>query len=1282
MGDCDKSLDSILDDHSMRNPRAEACMEAFEGFSSRAFTFFDIKKLSLNLARGIASILSEVETFDATSPIVGICIGRGHLWYAAYIAAIRLGLSVAPLTQDIEDAVSRDMRNRDILAKLRPNIVLIDDSTPLAVMKDSAGLGVRFVNVAEIESCSPDVLIERQRNFTSRPLAYLYTGGTTRASKCAMISHQMAMHEMSGYPLVAQGVGYGDRVLQHSSTYWGATFLGQINIALAYGASVVFCNNMTDLTSTIDQHRISVLGLVPSQLGAIAGLCPSVKTVFTWGEKMTKAVSQKWRGRCQLVELLVSTEYWLSLYALNGEDEFKILDLPSVKIITRPVTDDSGPAIGSELLIGGECVTPFGYTDESPNQEAFVSLNQERFFVSSDLVQLSPDKKRLTFMGRRDSMLKIGGKWEDLFVIQDSLSVIPGVAEVSIQPHINTRIVAFVVLSEEFNENTINTIRRLINEAYIRISFVHHLPRHPVTGKVDRRSLSSLHAYRPVLKNKREQISRTRRRYMEWALWLLGIWTVIVSIRGFLAILLVPQVALFLLHFDPTNFSRKMKPWFHWIAVQYRNGLQALPAYIVSWSVILVIALPRFVALCIGSLGIVMYFSVHKGAYQTFSCRSRYVLAWTVTFWTGLPRELERVEWTAFFRRKSLADRKGRFSHRINEGLTNRVTKSWEPYGSASEEETKRVERALSTFPHRLVSLSLTDAEDISSNLQCHSEQDGESAATQRALPDSPFSVAVSDIISGICPHIPKPLMDTTVLTSVNSLSAVEVANKIRDSLGKDITVSDILMSANVGQLISRVSDAKNLTGEMDSVMMPDEGRSFRCQLWGWGFPCAWVFELTPDSSLPYIHFKSLQIAINQLSNRHPAFRVNCVDPNSVSYWMNETLVVVGLLRFILIKFFAWTESRSPVWRLAARTLGTLVAGIGRAVFEAWNRVRVDTHRKSVFIGWRNTTFTTDSEMREYLIMKRRKRNFFAPVEVDVMTLNSGASPRHFVRLYLTHAFSDGACVVPIAKELNELYSAALAGRDPQLPPPPPSALALQETRLRLSLTSPIDSTPADSFYLCYNMDMDEGGDPTSFGKIVVLHESLVAIAERASQRLSCPLDVLLLSSVACVLARLWGWTELVELALIVPLRDGPHEADVVGFLADQRNLDVPLIGRTTGVCCLVSVVETVHALRRKRGWRIPEPFSNCQRTLVNIVQANFPDASLFKQELLLQQNEAPSGVLYRPMELYIEQIDKHLWTLKARCRRREYSEEKFAKFVDLFKSIIVDMLARPASLL
>jgi acyl carrier protein len=553
-------------------------------------------------------------------------------------------------------------------------------------------------------------------------------------------------------------------------------------------------------------------------------------------------------------------------------------------------------------------------------------------------------------------------------------------------------------------------------------------------------------------------------------------------------------------------------------------------------------------------------------------------------------------------------------------------------------------------FTYSVISVSETEASDLGKCLKMHQHVSRcISMNSESSSVVCDMTRPVSAITEMVCQDLPKPVDEKTLLTGLNSLAAVELTNHLRDFTGRDVHVADILGCVTVGDLAQKIERSKFI----EKISTDAEKSEYRCQLWGWGFPCAWVFEFENS----WLHYRSLQSAISGLCKRHPALLTTCIDSKALSYWMNECLVVVGLLRHL-----------SPPW------FGWLVAGIGRCVFESWNRVSSRQDRE-LRIGWKK--FQTESEFREYLLEKKRKPNFYAPTEVDVVVLSSGGRDRYFVRLYVTHAFSDGSCVVPILKDLTELYNAAVDQREPNLGPVPPNAFQIQENRLRHSLTDPITADPRkDSFYLCYNMDMDDSKDLCSFGRIVILDESFVLVAQAAARSLAVPIDVLFLSAIAASLARLWNWADLVQLALVVPLRDGPHEAEVVGFLADQRNIDIPLIGRN--LTSLATVVQVVHALRRARGWEIPSPFTNCERTLVNIVQANFPEDARFRQELVIQQHEAAMGMLYRPMELYVEQLQPYMWSLKARCRLREYSPEKFERFCGIFKQVVIEMLQSP----
>lgn len=1226
-----ESLSSIVDSHTRLRPDSEACSEVFEESEIRSFTYADLSRVSRGLASGLMCYFRDHPAHILGLWGVGICMDRGFDWYALYLAAIRIGIPVAPMTQDIPDQVTAAKRNHDILTSLNISLVIVDARTPGCVLDLCSQLGVLVVPFSALVG-DPDSSSEPLSNIGSAPLAYLYTGGTTRASKCAIVSHQMSMHEMRGYPLVAPWMSHTDRVMQHSSTYWGATFLGQINIALAFGGSVIFCNNRTDLSPIVDRGRVSVLGVVPSQLGALTGTCCSLKTVFTWGEKLSKNIAKKWSQKIHLVELLVSTEYWLCLYALNGEDVFHILDVASVDIATRPVGSDA-KKLGEELLIGGDCVTSFGYSDADLNARVFTTHDGKRYFASSDLVE-RVSRSTVRFIGRSDSMVKIGGEWKDLFVIEQLLRDTEGVTEAAIVSNANGRQSAYVALSLSFTSETMNRIRLTVNEQYIDLRFVHHLPRNTVTGKVDRTALTSTtpgHQEDPAL-IKRQLITA-----LLWSVYTAGFCVIILLCSGVIGLLIAPQIGQFLILFDPSAFTRgypKLKAaWVVRKAVEsYNWGLRTMPASQVLIPLAFTCFTPLWVSLTLAAVGMTSLYSSRRSfAAPVF---------WTVAFYVGLGRQIERAEfWTPPSARKH-------FRRSVTEVNECRTCRAWEPLGPP----LPHVESSLKTFAHESVQLESVQVDSIARSLppppliqECVQVDDEEESV-------------VSEIVGAACQFLRRPLTRSTALTAIDSLTAVEITNRLRDACGQDVHVTDVLGSASLGELRDRLDQSLPIP-----TTVATEKAEFACQLWGWGFPCPWVFELVDR---PYLHYKSLQSALDELARRHPGLITTQIDPSALSYWMNETLVVVGLIRHFL--------SASP-W---ARFLAPVVSWLGHALFQTWNRVRPDK-RRGVRISWREAPwFQSESELREYVLMKKRKPNFFPPAEAQILKLKD----RVFVRLYVTHAFSDGASVVPILKELNELYGAALDGREPVLSALPPSALAIQEQRLYASLTQPIDAVKPDSFYLCYNMDMTESGVcADSFGKIVLLHESFVLVAQAAAQRLAVPIDVLWLSATAAALCRLWDLRSHVELALVVPLRDGAHEAEVVGFLADQRYIDIPLVGELT---TLNSVVQAVHSVRRKRDWKFPDPFSNCNRTLVNIVQASFPKNVPFRQELLLQQHENMTGSLYRPMELYIEQVDAHMWTLKARCRRREYSYEKFQKFVSIFKQVVVDMCANPNALL
>ena len=106
----------------------------------------------------------------------------------------------------------------------------------------------------------------------------------------------MAIHELNAYPQIAH-LDRQDRVLQQHSLYWGASAYGEIDIALAFGCALVFCEawDTESVAVAIQRHNVSCAGLVPSVLAALEPSdVPCLKLIFTWGEALQGHVAMEW----------------------------------------------------------------------------------------------------------------------------------------------------------------------------------------------------------------------------------------------------------------------------------------------------------------------------------------------------------------------------------------------------------------------------------------------------------------------------------------------------------------------------------------------------------------------------------------------------------------------------------------------------------------------------------------------------------------------------------------------------------------------------------------------------------------------------------------------------------------------------------------------------------------------------------------------------------------------------------------------------------------------------
>ena len=147
-------------------------------------------------------------------------------------------------------------------------------------------------------------------------MCYVYIGGTTKHSKCVVVTHSIAFWEVKHYAeAFKDSVTWSDRCLQYSSVYWSAAVFGQLDVALAFGACAVLVPTLPDMewiATACLRHSINVLGIVPSELrgtwpGGVLTKRSCLRVLPSWAEKLPLALASEWRPHVTLFELFITS---------------------------------------------------------------------------------------------------------------------------------------------------------------------------------------------------------------------------------------------------------------------------------------------------------------------------------------------------------------------------------------------------------------------------------------------------------------------------------------------------------------------------------------------------------------------------------------------------------------------------------------------------------------------------------------------------------------------------------------------------------------------------------------------------------------------------------------------------------------------------------------------------------------------------------------------------------------------------------------------------------------
>eukprot|EP00928_Gymnodinium_smaydae_P015765 TRINITY_DN15841_c0_g1_i2.p1 TRINITY_DN15841_c0_g1~~TRINITY_DN15841_c0_g1_i2.p1 ORF type:complete len:1655 (+),score=203.56 TRINITY_DN15841_c0_g1_i2:23-4987(+) len=465
-----------------------------------SLTYVALRDRSLRLAAWLAhEILPSAEReVGERQKVVCLQLPRTHADYVPMMLALsRLQLPFVLLSTDLPDRALEAQRTAQVFQALQPCLCITYNEARVQELR-AGGAECQILLVDAIRCDSVDAVSPTWRSSSSSTstLCFMFTGGSHR-TKIVEATHQMVLHERVAYnELWRPRPSATAIVLAHTSVYWGASALGQLSIALAYGGTLVCteAQDASDLRQCIAEERVSVLGVVPDHLDLLAPTAPavelpSVEVVFTWGERLPQRVFDRWRAnpRAKLIELLIATEYWLALWA-DPLSDGQLRNVTGADILVL-VEDSRDAEIGEvgELCISGPMVMA-GYRSTDKDVPApdpfYVCPAGRRFFRTNDLVRRTTEG--LVYKGRADMMSKDKGKWVDMFAVEDEIGKVKGVVATKILPDPEQEYYhAFLQVDSNVAPGPVLDKVRGVLPARTRLWHVPELPRHPVTRKVN-----------------------------------------------------------------------------------------------------------------------------------------------------------------------------------------------------------------------------------------------------------------------------------------------------------------------------------------------------------------------------------------------------------------------------------------------------------------------------------------------------------------------------------------------------------------------------------------------------------------------------------------------------------------------------------------------------------------------------------------------------------------------------------------------------------------------------
>jgi len=368
-------------------------------------------------------------------------------------------------------------------------------------------LAIDAPGAPEAFAALPDTF-ENARTHRDDPAIWLFSGGTTGRPKAVIQTQRAFAYTTECYARGVIGYREDDTTLSVPKLYFGYATGSNLFFPFRAGAStVLFPEPATPevLFDLIRRFRPTVLINVPTMIHrmlahpeAAAQDLRSIRVSTSAGEALPVELDRRWRDTfgVDLLDGLGTAEMW-HIFVSNRPGAArpgtlgKVVPGFEVRVRDEQGADLPSGETGYLWVRGGARAIAY-WRHMEKTEQAF----RGEWYVSGDLISMDPDGF-VSYQGRGDEMLKVGGKWLAPAEVEGCLLEHPAVAEAAVVGALDAnglmKPIAFVVARER-REGLDEELRAFCRErlaAYKHpreVTFLDGLPRTHL-GKVDRGKL-------------------------------------------------------------------------------------------------------------------------------------------------------------------------------------------------------------------------------------------------------------------------------------------------------------------------------------------------------------------------------------------------------------------------------------------------------------------------------------------------------------------------------------------------------------------------------------------------------------------------------------------------------------------------------------------------------------------------------------------------------------------------------------------------------------------------